>query len=136
MTEETEKARIVTERALDLYRHTSSSIAAHLEQVDAWLRVAALPGEPDFWRVDAVAGPIGALADAWGRLTLWARSNGTEPQVAGDLEEIMDGLAELHARLLSGDAGSDEPDRIRRLRQRAQHVYQVSVLDRQPQEMS
>jgi hypothetical protein len=122
----------VAERTLDLLQHTSSSVAVHLEQVDGWLKLARVPGEPDFWRVDVVAGPIGALADAWGRLTLLARVTHSQEEVAGDLQEVMEGLVSLLSRLLNGDAGEDEIAAIETMTARMRSVYQRAVLDHLP----
>jgi hypothetical protein len=122
----------VAERTLDLLQHTSSSVAVHLEQVDGWLKLARVPGELDFWRVDVVAGPIGALADAWGRLTLLARVTHSQEEVAGDLQEVMEGLVSLLSRLLNGDAGEDEIAAIETMTARMRSVYQRAVLDHLP----
>lgn len=122
----------VTERTLDLLQHTSSSVAVHLEQVDGWLKLARVPGEPDFWRVDAVAGPMGALADSWGRLTLLSRVTDSEAEVASDLQEVMDGLVSLLSRLLNGDAGEDEIGAVEHMTARMRTVYKQAVLDHLP----
>lgn len=122
----------VADRTLDLMQHTSSSVSVHLEQVEGWLRLARIPGEPDFWRVDVVTGPIGALADACGRLTLLSRVTGTADEVASDLEAVMSGLVELLSRLLAGDVGDDEIDRIERLTATVRSVYQHAVIARLP----
>ncbi len=122
----------VTNRTLDLLQHTSSSVAVHLEQVEGWLKMASVPGEPDFWRVDVVAGPIGGLADSWGRLTLLARVTDSQSEVAPALEEVMDTLVSLLSRLLSGDAGEDEVGTLEQLAARMRTVYQQAVLDHLP----
>jgi hypothetical protein len=119
----------VADRTLDLLQHTSSSVAVHLEQVEGWLQLARVPGEPDFWRVDAVTGPVGALADAWGRLTLLSRVTGSHAQVEADLTTVMDGLVGLLARLLSGEIADDEIDTLRSLTATAREVYSRAVLD-------
>lgn len=121
--------RTVTDRTLELLRSTSSSVQVHLEQVEGWLKLARLPGEPDFWKVDVVTGPIGALADTCGRLTLLSRVTGMHGQVEGELNSVMDGLAGLLTRLLSGDVGDDEVDQIERLSQIVQTVYRATILD-------
>lgn len=122
----------VTERTLDLLQHTSSSVAVHLAQVEGWLKLARVPGEPDFWHVDVVAGPVGSLADAWGRLTLLSRVTGSQDEVARDLQEVMDGLVSLLSRLLAGDAGADEIETLEQLATRMRGVYQLAVLDHLP----
>jgi hypothetical protein len=122
----------VTDRTLELLQHTSSSVAVHLEQVEGWLKLADVPGEPDFWRVDAVTGPIGALADAWGRLTLLARVTDSQAEVSRDLEAIMQGLVGLLQRLLSGDIAADEVETLRQLLTRARSVYAEAVLKHLP----
>lgn len=127
-----EERATVTDRTIDLLQHTSSSVGVHLEQVEGWLQFAHVPGEPDFWRVDAVAGPVGALADAWGRLTLLSRVTGSYSQVQGDLETVMDGLVRLLERLLSGDVADDEVVTLRELASTARGVYTRAVLDHLP----
>jgi hypothetical protein len=79
-----------------------------------------------------VAGPIGALADAWGRLTLLARVTHSQEEVAGDLQEVMEGLVSLLSRLLNGDAGEDEIAAIETMTARMRSVYQRAVLDHLP----
>lgn len=127
-----EESRTVTDRTLDLLQHTSSSVAVHLEQVEGWLTLSQVPNEPDFWRVDAVAGPVGSLADAWGRLTLLSRVTGSESEVASDLQDVMDGLVALLSRLLSGDVSQDEIDALRALAARSRTVYERAVLKNFP----
>lgn len=122
----------MADRTLDLLQHTSSSVAVHLEQVEGWLRLARVPGEPDFWRVDVVAGPIGSLADACGRLTLLSRVTGTQDEVVEDLQTVMDGLVSLLTRLLSGYVGRDEVDTLEQLAGRVRGVYQRAVLEQLP----
>lgn len=123
---------IVGERTIDLLQHTSSSIQVHLEQVDGWLKLARLPGEPDFWRVDAVAGPIGALADVYGRLTLLAHVTGTYDVVNSELQGIMEGLDHLLSRLLSGDVSEDESRALADLAEQTRGVYKTVVLEQLP----
>lgn len=124
----------VTDRTLELLQHTSSSVSVHLEQVEGWLKLADVPGEPDFWRVEAVTGPVGSLADAWGRLTLLAAVTGTQSEVSGDLDTIMQGLVGLLKRLLSGDIAEDEIETLRQLLAKTRGVYQRAVLDHLPAE--
>jgi hypothetical protein len=129
-----EERRTVSDRTIELLRHTTSSVAVHLEQVEGWLKLAGVRGEPDFWRVDVVIGPIGALADAWGRLTLLARVTDAYSEVIGDLESVMDGLVSLLSRLLSGDIADDEIETVKRLTETVRSVYATAVLDHLPRE--
>jgi hypothetical protein len=104
----------------------------HLEQVEGWLTLSRVPGEPDYWRVDAVIGPIGALADAWGRLTLLSHVTNCKAEVHEDLLDVMNSLAGLLSRLLSGDVAEDEVQTLQELAARVRALYQRVVLDRLP----
>ncbi|MDQ2741487.1 MAG: hypothetical protein M3Z66_04215 [Chloroflexota bacterium] len=114
-------AEIIENRALELLQYSSSSVQSELEHAQGWLRGASTSSQAPGWQVDAIAGTLGSLSNAWGRLTLWARSNSTYDRVRDDLDGSMDQLVALHRRLVQ--AGQTEGDIevlhgiLRRLRQ-------------------
>lgn len=94
------EAEIIEDRARELLDNSSASVRSELVHADGWLRSASTPSRAPGWQVDVVAGALGALSNAWGRLTLWSKGNGTYERVSEDLDQSMKRLVELHKRLV------------------------------------
>lgn len=122
----TEPAVVMEERAEDLLEHSSSSIETELDHAQSWLRTVTGPTRIVEWSVDAEAGAIGCLANAWGRLTLWARANGTYDQVQGDLDESMECLVELRQHILHGALGPDDMESLRQTLECLREIHQIA----------
>jgi uncharacterized protein involved in exopolysaccharide biosynthesis len=116
---------IAVERARELLHHSSDSVESELERVRGWLQSAHLGRQSGYWEVEAVAGGIGALSNAWGRLTLWSRANGTYDAVQDELASIMEQLVEIHHQLMTAPAGERELQALEKTFDRLQHVYQT-----------
>jgi hypothetical protein len=113
------------ERAKTLLQHSSTSVASMLAHADGWLSMAAPPRETGFRVVDSEAGALGALVNAWGRLTFLARTNGTYDRVRGDLDQAADQLVETHRLLMSTCEGEDERTLLRETAACLRDVYEV-----------
>lgn len=94
------EAEVIEDRARELLDNSSASVRSELVHADGWLRSAGTPSAAPGWQVDVVAGALGALANAWGRLTLWSKGNGTYDRVSQDLNQGMTQLVELRKRLV------------------------------------
>lgn len=116
------EAEIVEDRARELLDNSSASVRSELVHADGWLRSAGTPSRAPGWQVDVVAGALGALSNAWGRLTLWSKGNGTYEQIRHDLEQTMGQLVELHKRLVR--EGKTEGD-IRELQAILEHFRRM-----------
>ncbi|MGH2447887.1 MAG: hypothetical protein ACRDFS_04710 [Chloroflexota bacterium] len=111
-----ERARtVLDEYARTLLETGDASIAAEFEQCRGWLDMSGMPTRTEYWNVEAVAGATGALANAWGRLTLRSRANGTFPVISGRLDEVMDQLVALRRCLAQGAVDQGEFDLVRRV---------------------
>lgn len=66
MPDNDENVKISRDRARDLWDASSESVSSELDHAASWLRMTTLPGPADYWDVEAVAGAVGALANAWG----------------------------------------------------------------------
>ncbi|HZU13208.1 MAG TPA: hypothetical protein VFB58_10255 [Chloroflexota bacterium] len=109
MTEPT----IAEERARELLELSSSSVESELELAEAWIRTGQIPGEGERWRVDAVAGAIGALANAYGRLRLWSILTSRHDSVGDRLERDLQTLAALRQEIETKGPQEDEIGRLR-----------------------
>lgn len=103
---------IAEERARELLGSSSSSVASDLEQAEGWIHTGQIKGEPDRWRVDAVAGAIGVLANAYGRLTLWCRLGAGGQEVEQRLEQGMETLVALRRRLEHSVPRNEDVERL------------------------
>lgn len=104
---------LIRKRAVDLLAHSSDSVTSELDrargwlQTQGWLRGGQVTAPSIDWEVEALAGCIGSLSNAWGRLTLWSRANGTYDSVREDLDGVMKDLVDLLTRMLSGSESAD-----------------------------
>jgi hypothetical protein len=113
------------ERAKTLLQNSSTSVASMLAHADGWLSMAAPPRETGFRVADTEAGALGALVNAWGRLTFLARANGTYDRVRDDLDQAADRLVETHHLLMSPCPGDDERMLLLETAACLRDVYQV-----------
>lgn len=119
------EAEITEDRARELLDNSSASVRSELVHADGWLRSASTPSRAPGWQVDVIAGALGALANAWGRLTLWARGNGSYQQVSKELERSMDDLVELHKRLVRQGETEGDIKELQALLERFQRVHET-----------
>lgn len=88
-------------QAQTMLESSSSSVTAELDLAEGWLRDAPKV-HSEYWNVNAMAGALGALCNAWGRLTLWARANGTWEPARSSLDACMNKLVDVHRGLMRG----------------------------------
>jgi hypothetical protein len=112
------------DRAREMLDHSSDSVQTELDHTQGWLREVEIGRPGSFWQAGTVGG-LGALANAWGRLTLWSRANGTYPSVRGDLDGVMDQLIELRQKLIHGAPEEGDAEVLRGLLERMRKVHQI-----------
>lgn len=108
MTDREGAVNVVEERARELLETSSDSVQGELDKAAGWLEGAQFGDRSPLWGVDVVAGALGSLADAWGRLTLWGRAAGTHELVQSDMAECMDRLVQLRQMLIHNELGAGE----------------------------
>lgn len=119
------EAEVIEDRARELLDSGSSSVRSELVHADGWLRSADTPSQAPGWQVDVAAGALGSLANAWGRLTLWAHGNGSYDRVREDLDSTMEQLVGLRRRLVQeGNTEGDIPE-LRTILDRLRHVHET-----------
>lgn len=123
LMQEEDEGSVAAERTEELLEASSSSVAAELGQARAWLKSLHLPYEPERWRIDAAAGADGAMANAWGRLTLWSRADGIGRRVQSDLDAAMDSLVSVRQCLVRGTPGAAEEERLVECLDRLERVH-------------
>lgn len=119
------EAEVIEDRARELLDSSSASVRSELVHADGWLRSAGTPSRAPGWQVDVVAGTLGALANAWGRLTLWAKGNGTYEQVREDLDQSMGELVVLHKRLIGEGKTEGDISELQSILERFQRVHET-----------
>lgn len=125
MTTQNDESSIIQDRAREMLDVTSDSVRAELERAEGWLRSGRVPNEPDRWRIESAAGAVGSLADAWGRLVLWSRANGTFDTVSGDLEDSMKMLVQARTHLVAGTASREQNQFLEEALARIQAIHQT-----------
>lgn len=119
------EAEINEDRARELLDSSSASVRSELAHADGWLRSADTPNRTPGWLVDVIAGALGALANAWGRLTLWAKGNGTYQQVENDLEQGMAQLVDIHRRLVHDGQTEGDVRALQSVLEQFQRVHET-----------
>jgi hypothetical protein len=112
------------DRAREMLEHSSDSVQTELDHTQGWLREVEIGRPGSFWQAGTVGG-LGALANAWGRLTLWSRANGTYPSVRGDLDGVMDQLIELRQKLIHGASEDGDAQVLMHLLERMRKVHEI-----------
>lgn len=119
----TEPPDIVEERAQDLLEHSISGVQAELRYAEGWLHESDARVSMPMWNVDIVAGAVGALASAWGRLVLWSRAVDRYEELESELGHAMEALIEVR-RGIANAAPTDEVATAREVLQRLRGVYE------------
>jgi hypothetical protein len=107
-----------------MFDHSSTSIRAELDYARGWLDSSRTPVRREYWEVNAEAGALGALANAWGRLTLWTRAGDIDVNAGQDLAQAMDALFELRRQLGSRGPTAEDLSKLRDVLDRLEGVYQ------------
>jgi hypothetical protein len=119
------EAEIIEDRARELLDNSSASVRSELVHADGWLSSANTPSRAPGWQVDIVAGALGALANAWGRLTLWSKGNGTYERVSQELNESMEQLVEVRKRLVREGKTEGDIGELQTILERFQRVHET-----------
>ena len=107
-----DEGTLIGRRAADLLTHSSDSVTSELNrargwlQTQGWLRGGQTTAPSIDWEIEALAGCLGALGNAWGRLSVWSRANGLDELVGEDLDGVMKDLVDVHRQLFSGSEAS------------------------------
>jgi len=124
--------QLLEARAREMLEHSSDSVASELEHAQGWLRETGF-GEPgSYWQVDGIAGGLGALANAWGRLTLWSRGNDTYDSLRPEFEGIMDRLVAMWKRLLYETPAEHDVETLRDILERMRRLRDSALRDEKP----
>lgn len=113
------------ERAREILHQSSDSCEAEFERVRGWLHSARISRNFEYWEIEGVAGALGALSNAWGRLSLWARANGTYNSVKADLESVMDQLVTIYHQIMTSSDIDREVEALESTFQRLQQVFET-----------
>src|SRR5579884_2761168 len=113
MTNQEDAASVTAARAREILELSSDSVTSELDHARSHLREAGFGGAAGYYRIEGVAGALGALANAWGRITLWARAIDAHDAHAARLTSLMDALVDVHTHLSAGTCGEPHVERLR-----------------------
>jgi len=120
---------IAATRARELLEYSSDSVESELDRAQGWLQEAQVGRRAGYWQEEGMAGAVGALANAWGRLTLWSRANGAYDGLCDEMAAIMDRLVDVRRSVAHGPSTQDA-EALQELLERVRHVReQVAAHD-------